>query len=583
MTKIPWSETLRLYHELIEPISERYFGTTHSADGEKTLDLIKKEQVIFIANHSGMSFPWDGMCLVSRIVKLFGTSSFPLSALTSPFLLRTRIMNHFLVPGFWRKLGAVEANMENFERALAMKENVLIFPEGISGIGKGYSRRYQVQKFSSSFVRMAQKHNVKIVPVYMVNAENFHPWSFGINWLNRVLQKFGIPFLPLSPFFPFLALIPIFFYLALPAPVHIRFGKPIDAPDPDLAEGGIHLLTQKIQRDFQINLDKTLGLQGLQAKQSALGLIQWHKLFHKIGPFAWPRLFHSVQCRPEMESWSPFARIFLLCIYRTAFFMPVLGWPLLWLAHQIETQAIKSKSEPFLYWLRSIQTRKFNHAMVVESDSEQANSRLLVELIQEKQKLSYLIPGSKNWVDLQPIQFKDGSIEILTASQIPKGRAFFLFHLGCKKCFFWGTMGENSAGGSAVKVLGSILQISNRKFERLPLAGADQVHLQLKASPSAESCVLFPEKFEIMEMSESGCCIRVPNKQSMEHGLFSAKIVRSDSSTDWFRARLIHLSEESRNTSPMARLEFYQASPKVHTQIRNLISKIYLSSRTWAA
>ncbi|MBK8396424.1 MAG: 1-acyl-sn-glycerol-3-phosphate acyltransferase [Leptospiraceae bacterium] len=77
---------------------------------------------------------------------------------------------------FWKRVGGVDATLDNFDSMMKLKEsNVLIFPEGIAGIGKGFDKRYQLQQFSSSFIRMAIKYKTDIIPVSVVNGEYINP------------------------------------------------------------------------------------------------------------------------------------------------------------------------------------------------------------------------------------------------------------------------------------------------------------------------------------------------------------------------------------------------------------------------
>ena len=66
------------------------------------------------------------------------------------------------------------------------------------GIGKGFQHRYHLQRFRTSFVRLAARHNVPIYPMYVVNAEWVMPFHVTFPPLDRVMQRFfHVPFLPL--------------------------------------------------------------------------------------------------------------------------------------------------------------------------------------------------------------------------------------------------------------------------------------------------------------------------------------------------------------------------------------------------
>ena len=76
--------------------------------------------------------------------------------------------------------------------------NILIYPEGVPGIGKGFNNKYQLQRFSTSFIRMAIKYKTDIIPISTINAEYINPWSYNIGWITKLVNKIGMPFFKLK-------------------------------------------------------------------------------------------------------------------------------------------------------------------------------------------------------------------------------------------------------------------------------------------------------------------------------------------------------------------------------------------------
>ena len=96
------------------------------------------------------------------------------------------------------------------------------------GIGKGFHRRYQLQRFSTSFVLLGARQKAPVLPVYMINAEWINPFGFPFKPLDRFMQRFfTVPFLPL-PIGIFAIIFPWMWYLALPANLVFVIGEPID-------------------------------------------------------------------------------------------------------------------------------------------------------------------------------------------------------------------------------------------------------------------------------------------------------------------------------------------------------------------
>lgn len=187
---------------------------------------------IFFSNHSGMAFPWDAIVFNTLYWEKRGFAEKDLPRpLIAPMLLQSRMMSPYMIENLWERGGCLEASMENFETLMHEDHDVVMYPEGVPGIGKGFNRRYQIQKFSTSFLRMAMQFDAELVPVHTINAEYLHPFSYKNDPLNRLVQKIGIPFLPVSPLTALVPVFPWMFYFSLPANIHYVFGRPIRPSD----------------------------------------------------------------------------------------------------------------------------------------------------------------------------------------------------------------------------------------------------------------------------------------------------------------------------------------------------------------
>ncbi|HMX56770.1 MAG TPA: TRAP transporter TatT component family protein [Leptospiraceae bacterium] len=187
---------------------------------------------IFFSNHSGMAFPWDAIVFNTLFWESRGLANEDLPRpLVAPMLLESKLMSPFMIENLWQRGGCLAASMENFEILMHEGKDVVMYPEGVPGIGKGFDKRYQIQKFSTSFLRMATEFNAELIPFHTVNAEYLHPYSYKSDRLNRFVQKLGVPFLPLSPLTALVPLFPWMFYFSLPANLHFVFADPIQPSD----------------------------------------------------------------------------------------------------------------------------------------------------------------------------------------------------------------------------------------------------------------------------------------------------------------------------------------------------------------
>ncbi len=308
--------------------------------------------LIFAGNHSGMAFPWDAMVFgagLYSITKKQGRKS--IRPLTSPMLSETYLMNPYMIPSMWKRAGGIDATSLNFETLMHFNEaDLLIYPEGVPGIGKGFNRKYELQRLSSSFVRMSLKHRTDVVPVATVNAEFINPYSYRFTPLNKLVQKIGVPFLPIGILTVLMIFQPWTFYFAMPAKLTYVRGKRIkpyemtDKAFEDLTLEEIRVITDNVKLKMQEHLTQSVQEHG--AKPYSWGelfkiqLKNINRFWFHVPPF-WSFLFaeHERQFNRFEKDGTPINMNFgflgfLSVMGRNAFsffyFLPIIGWiPLL--------------------------------------------------------------------------------------------------------------------------------------------------------------------------------------------------------------------------------------------------------------
>jgi 1-acyl-sn-glycerol-3-phosphate acyltransferase len=328
----------------IGPMLDHYFRPTF-VGAEK---LPKRGPLILAANHSGTAFPYDAIALDFALWQHDDMD--PAAKCRSVFekeLTSVWWMRPFGVDNLWRRGGGVDMTFDNFERLLERGDRVLYYPEGVPGIGKGFQHRYQLQRFRTSFVRLAARHNVPIYPIYVVNAEWVMPLHFTWKPLDHLMMKlFHVPYLPL-PAGLLAILLPWMWYLALPAHVVFVIGDPIDArkllrdvgaddwrePDRTALDRAAH----RARRIMQEQLEKLVVEHGRKPYDWRGLLASWRKAGRRIWsvlPTGWAVAF----IRTERDMHRPPARNRLHALLRDfdllAFYVPC-GWPLLSLARML--------------------------------------------------------------------------------------------------------------------------------------------------------------------------------------------------------------------------------------------------------
>jgi 1-acyl-sn-glycerol-3-phosphate acyltransferase len=300
---------------------------------------------IFFSNHSGMAFPWDSICFHTLFWEYnrFSPDNFN-RVLGDPSLFTNKILSPYMIDNFWRRFGGVEAHLSTFEALMKEGESVFIYPEGVAGIGKGFARRYKIQKFSTSFIRMAIEFDAELIPVYTINAEFNLPFAERNNKLDSFAHKLGVPFIPLSPLTSLAMVFPWSYYFALPAKMHFVFGDPIDSKTlsggktiAELSRKELITIRDKVTTDFQINIDRNVSLYGkdpycLNELYSQMLEDPIKSLY--VLPFSWPILLkHCIKqfdignTKPLNYTLDEYIRICLQNMDGVSFALPF-AWPL---------------------------------------------------------------------------------------------------------------------------------------------------------------------------------------------------------------------------------------------------------------
>jgi hypothetical protein len=337
-----------LEENIFNRINHVYFRAKFVGFDDYPEPMENNKPLIFAGNHSGMAFPWDAMIFgagLYNVTKKDGRSS--IRPLTAPMLSETYLMNPYMVPLMWKRTGGIDATSLNFETTMYFNEaDLLIYPEGVPGIGKGFDKRYQLQRFSSSFIRMSLKHKTDIIPVSTVNGEYINPYSYRSKIVDKTVQKIGIPNLPVGILTVLALFQPWAFYFALPANLTYVRGtriKPYEMTDKkfeDLTMDELREITEKVRANMQEQLTAAVAEYGKSPyKWGELIKVQLknlHRFWFFTPPF-WSFLFweHERQFKKYKEKGTPVNMDFgifgfLLVLLRHAFsffyFLPIIGW-----------------------------------------------------------------------------------------------------------------------------------------------------------------------------------------------------------------------------------------------------------------
>jgi len=209
----PWGASLE-GSKIGLAIFKRFYDNYFRVQAFGLENVPKTGRVLIIANHSGQ-LPLDGV-MISIAVATNPNGPRAPRAMIERFFPTVPFVGNLL-----NEVGSVIGDPINCIRMLERDECVIVFPEGVRGSGKLYSKRYQLQRFGHGFMHLAMQTGAPIVPVGVVGCEETMPSIANIKPLANLL---GLPYVPVTVPFP------------LPARVVLSFGEPLHFPREVISE-----------------------------------------------------------------------------------------------------------------------------------------------------------------------------------------------------------------------------------------------------------------------------------------------------------------------------------------------------------
>ena len=239
--------------DVLRPLARGYFRAEFHG-----LEKIPDDgPTLIYMNHAGMAFPWDFLVLGGELTARRG-EGFWLRGPGEKVFTRNPIFNYILPARWLETVGGVEATFANMEKLFRHQHVMLYAPEGAAGMAKGWHRRYQLERFHTSFLKLAAKYNAKLVPAVCLGGEALHPLSVNVPWLAKLL---GFPFFGISPFVPFLLSFPSLLIWSLPTKLRYYVFDPIGLPKDNYeryTDADWQALAERFRQDLQQKLDRLL-------------------------------------------------------------------------------------------------------------------------------------------------------------------------------------------------------------------------------------------------------------------------------------------------------------------------------------
>ncbi len=201
------------------------------------IEKVPAGRVLLVGNHAGQ-LPLDAaMIAVAMLIE-----ANPPRAVRS--MVERWVQTLPYVSTFMARVGQIVGTPENCRRLLAAEEAILVFPEGVRGLGKLWPQRYRLQDFGLGFMRLALETHTPLLPIAVIGAEEQAPALLNLQPLAKVL---GFPYLPITP-----TGLP----LPLPTKYRLYFGDPMrfsGGPDDEDAELDKKVASVKAQLQSMID------------------------------------------------------------------------------------------------------------------------------------------------------------------------------------------------------------------------------------------------------------------------------------------------------------------------------------------
>ncbi|GAA4384286.1 hypothetical protein [Hymenobacter koreensis] len=302
--------------------------------------------LIFCSNHSGMAFPWDAMVALSHLYRRIPQPHDLPRPLSAPLLSASALMNPFVLRNFWKRCGCVDATTLNFETMMYYNDhNLMLYPEGVPGIGKGFNNKYKLQRLATSIIRLGIQHRTDLVFFSTVNGEYLNPHAYSWDWVNRKSKKIGIPFIPITWLLIPILLQPWMFYMAFPAKLTFVLGRRIkpyeltDKPHDQISREEYEALSEQVRGMMQEDLDAAVAQYGQQPYKAGE---LWQRIkenmryFPFFLPSFWPLIFHEFErlytkkgrrdFKMSLSGFGTTMRLIWRNPFVISFFIPLLGW-----------------------------------------------------------------------------------------------------------------------------------------------------------------------------------------------------------------------------------------------------------------
>ncbi|MES2613993.1 MAG: lysophospholipid acyltransferase family protein [Bdellovibrionota bacterium] len=211
--------------------------------------------VLLVGNHAG-GLPYDATMLKIALQKEHHAHR-DVRFMVEDFLFHFPFLGSLMM-----RFGGVRASQENAQKLIQNNHAVIVFPEGVKGLGKLYKDKYHLARFGrGGFIRLCLKTRAPLVPVAFIGSEEIHPMIARETFFSRMA---GVPYTPITWTFPTLGPLGL---VPLPSKWSIHILPPIDFSQYEPGAEKDRVLVYKLAHQVREQIQETI-FEKLKTRQS---------------------------------------------------------------------------------------------------------------------------------------------------------------------------------------------------------------------------------------------------------------------------------------------------------------------------
>ncbi len=232
-----------IFDKFISPLFEFLYYKYWRVETYGLSNIPSSGPALLVGNHAG-GLPYDATMLKIALKKEHPSHR------DMRFMVEDFLFHFPFLGSLMNRFGGVRASQENAQKLIHNDHAIIVFPEGVKGLGKLYRDRYHLARFGrGGFIRLCLKTRAPLVPVAFIGSEEIHP-MFAKD--TAVSKMFGVPYTPFTLTFPWLGPLGI---IPLPSKWSIHILPPIDfsqyEPDAEKDRVLVYKLANQVKEQIQ--------------------------------------------------------------------------------------------------------------------------------------------------------------------------------------------------------------------------------------------------------------------------------------------------------------------------------------------